>query len=237
MSWLPSQCWQCALWLPSSETSPLSAYLCPACIESLPWLTNACARCAQPLRADLEQCPSCAAWQAWQLDAAYSALRYEDPLRNWTLRYKFDGHVALLPLLSALLVMGLQRQRWSAPPSVLLPIPLSRQRLRERRFNQTLLLARRVASRLQLPLLPPQTLRRVRHGAAQSASNIVERQRNVQNSFFVAQSVVGQRIWLVDDVMTSGATLNEAARALKEAGAAFVGSLTLTRRLLQFPES
>lgn len=214
----------------------LDALLCSNCQEELPWLGPACRRCAQPTTQEVEICSGCAHWKDWHLDRCHSALRYEGSLRDWLLRFKFQRKTGLRRLLSLLFAEGLRSLR-PALSGMLVPVPLSRQRLRERRYNQAQLLAeslRNVLSELQESA--GLELRRVRQGRSQAATlEVAQRRKNVQDIFEAKVSRIPERIWLVDDVMTSGATLNEAARVLKAEGAPFVGSLTLARRLLDHP--
>lgn len=113
-------------------------------------------------------------------------------------------------------------------------MPLSNSRLRQRQFNQAQLLAleiQRHISTLSLPKTNPIT-RKIQGSSQATTLNIEQRRKNVQNVFEVHFTQAPDRVWLVDDVMTSGATLNEIARVLKKSGVTFVGSLTLARRLL-----
>jgi len=116
----------------------------------------------------------------------------------------------------------------------LVPVPLSNSRLRQRQFNLAQLLAlgiQRHISTLSLPKTNPIT-RKIQGSSQATTLNIEQRRKNVKNVFEVHFTNLPDRVWLVDDVMTSGATLNEIARVLKKSGVTFVGSLTLARRLL-----
>ena len=114
------------------------------------------------------------------------------------------------------------------------PVPLSKSRLRQRQFNQAQLLAleiQRHISNVNLTKTNPIT-RKIQGSSQATTLDIEQRRKNVQNVFEVQFTKPPNRVWLVDDVMTSGAALNEIARVLKQSGVAFVGSLTLARRLL-----
>jgi len=113
-------------------------------------------------------------------------------------------------------------------------VPLSNSRLRQRQFNQAQLLALEIQRHLStLSLSKTNPITRKIQGSSQATTlNIEQRRKNVQNVFEVHFTQAPDRVWLVDDVMTSGATLNEIARVLKKSGVTFVGSLTLARRLL-----
>ena len=112
----------------------------------------------------------------------------------------------------------------------LVPVPLSKSRLRQRQFNQAQLLAleiQRYISTVNLPKTNPITRKKIQGSSQATTLDIEQRLENVQNIFEVHFTKPPDRVWLVDDVMTSGATLNEIARVLKQSGVAFVGSLTL----------
>ena len=116
----------------------------------------------------------------------------------------------------------------------LVPVPLSKSRLRQRQFNQAQLLAREIQrhiSNVNLPKTNPIT-RKIQGSSQATTLDIEQRRKNVQNIFEVHFTKPPEHVWLIDDAMTSGATLNEIARVLKKSGVAFVGSLTLARRLL-----
>jgi ComF family protein len=167
------------------------------------------------------------------MDECHSVLRYEDSIREWLLSFKFFQQTKLCKLLGTLFHRGLMIQEVELTGQ-LVPAPLSNSRLRQRQFNQAQLLAleiQRHISTLSLPKTNP--INRKIQGSSQATTlNIEQRSKNVQNVFEVHLTHTPDHVWLVDDVMTSGATLNEIARVLKKSGVTFVGSLTLARRLL-----
>lgn len=144
-------------------------------------------------------------------------------------QYKFGGQAGWAATFATLM----RSAPWVEPAledaELVLPMPLSRERLAERGFNQALVLARALAPRKAEPGL----LLRVRHTQAQSALDLKARLRNVQGAFAVEplrhSALRGKRVALVDDVMTSGASLFAAAQVLREAGAASVTGLVLAR--------
>jgi len=144
-------------------------------------------------------------------------------------RFKFNGEPGWAAALSARMadVPGLRQELQQC--DLLLPMPLARARLAQRGFNQALLLARA----LEGPKVEPLLLLRLRETATQSALDRPARQRNVDGAFGVdplrVHEVRGRRAVLVDDVMTSGASLHAAARALRQAGAARVAAVVLAR--------
>jgi ComF family protein len=150
---------------------------------------------------------------------AHAAFVYGYPLDRLLPRAKFHGDLASLRLLAALMASTLGD---AEPAQAIVPVPLHPRRLRERGYDQALELARPLARRLDLPLRDD-LLRRVRATVAQSRLDAARRQRNLRGAFAVQKS--GQlpaHIALVDDVMTTGATVHAAAKALLRAGVARV---------------
>ncbi len=193
--------------------------LCAGCRACLPWIEDACSGCALPLPVGhglAQRCGECLR-QPFAFDAAWAAFRYDPPLARLLPRLKFHADLAAGATLARLMA---QRP----PPhaaDAMLPVPLHRQRLASRGYNQALELARPLAQRLRLPLLPD-ALVRVRATTAQTGLDGVARRRNLREAFATRRPVPA-RVLLVDDVMTTGATLDACARALKQAGATWVG--------------
>ncbi len=164
------------------------------------------------------------------LNACFSALPYAFPWDALVGRFKFGDEPALAGPLAGLMRAQPTLMAALAGADRVLPLPLAAGRLAERGYNQALELARRLVPRRQLAT---GLLQRVRETAPQSALPLSERAGNLRQAFMVpagqAATIRGRRLVLVDDVMTSGATLHEAARALRRAGAASVSAVVLAR--------
>ncbi|MDA0352443.1 MAG: phosphoribosyltransferase family protein [Chloroflexi bacterium] len=166
-------------------------------------------------------------------DELRTPLRFTGTARRALLEAKFRGVTTLLPPLARLAATSVEPV-WR--PEVVIPIPLARQRERRRGFNQAQLIAAEVAAALALPL-DERGLTRLRASAAQASLGAAERATNLEDAFRAAQleptsrarGLVGARVLLVDDVTTTGSTLNEAARALRAGGAAAVFALAVAR--------
>lgn len=211
--------------LACGETAPPGADLCRACSDALPWNDAACARCALPLSTPAPACGACLQ-AASPLDAAHAAFRYAAPLDRLLPRFKFHKDLAAGRLLAEAMA-----RRFAAlePPEVLLPIPLHLERLRRRGYDQALELARPLARALRLPLRTD-LLRRQRPTQAQSELDAAQRRRNLRGAFAVQDGrPLPSHVVLVDDVMTTGATLHAAARALRRAGVARVEAWVCAR--------
>ncbi len=163
------------------------------------------------------------------LDTCIAAVAYEYPWSGCIARFKYGGHPGWARPLAQLLSRAPGASEVLQASDLVLPMPLSSTRLAERGFNQASELAKRLA--------PAKTrnglLLRIRDTAPQHQFSRAERQRNVSGAFMAAPEAVsvlrGRKLLLVDDVMTSGASLAAAAMALKQAGAASVAGLVLAR--------
>ena len=217
---VPSQCAVCRAW-PSRP-------VCEACVTRFAQPLTRCRRCALPVPAGVVLCGACIRVPP-PLDACLAAVSYVYPWSGLISSYKFHSATGWAQTLATLMRStpwvepALEQARW------LLPLPLSDQRLRQRGFNQALLLARELAPEKTRA----EVLLRIRDTQAQSQLSRVERLRNVQGAFAVepsqAASLQGQRVVLVDDVMTSGASLFAAANVLRQAGAAHITALVVAR--------
>lgn len=212
LSWLfPLRCLVCG------EPGALARDLCITCHASLPWQGPACPRCALPIPGPIPKGTPCAACMATPppLDCVHAAFDYAFPVDRLLPRLKFHGDFASGRVLAQCMVDVLAT---AERPAALLPLPLHRARLRQRGYDQALELARPLARALQLPLLTG-TLRRSRVTSAQSRLDAQARQRNLRGAFTVIPGcLLPNHVALVDDVMTTGATLHAAARALRAAG-------------------
>ena len=233
---LPPLCWQCKKVLGGRTfLDPASPFLCSNCLLELPWTDQAyhCRQCgnhtAEPNRLRCQECIE----DIWELDETRSVFAYDDIVRHWILQLKFYGKENLSPLLGRLLALSFQNSNWLEKYDILIPIPLHSSRLRKRGFNQSLLLAYYFKKNLgkSAPELQTHWLRRIRATRPQTELPLAERLVNMDDAFETSLEVQNHQILLLDDVMTTGSTLNAAARCLKEAGASSVGALVLGRRM------
>ena len=199
--------------------------LCADCAAELPRNRSCCARCALPLATPAALCGECQRrLPPW--DAAWAPFRYGWPLDRLESRYKFGADLAAGRVLSMLW------QREPCPirlPQLLLSVPLHHSRLRRRGYNQALELARPLARAAGVPLRHDALLRR-RSTAAQTELDAVARRRNVHGAFAVREGVaLPAHVAVLDDVMTTGATLAECARVLRRAGVQRVDVWALAR--------
>jgi ComF family protein len=198
--------------------------LCRACEGSLPRMPAACLRCALPLPVP-GTCGACLA-QPPPLREVHAACLYRPPVDRLVPRFKFHDDLAAGRLLSQLMAEAFAGL---PPPDALVPIPLHVDRLRTRGYDQALELARPLSRALRIPLRA-RWLTRTRATAPQSERDARARRRNVRRAFDVRPHAdVPAHVVLVDDVMTTGATLHAAAHALLRAGARRVDAWVCAR--------
>lgn len=199
---------------------------CSACDADLPRLAGAhCPVCGLPT-ADGSVCGECLK-QPPSFDHTVAAFRYAFPVDKLIQALKFHERLILVNYLADAL-----SQRIAPRADCIVALPLHPARLRERGFNQSLLLARRIARRLDIPLLSG-ACERVRNTPPQSSLPWKERDKNMRQAFVCkpGADVCGKHVAIVDDVMTTGASIGELARALKVAGASEVSAWVVARTL------
>jgi ComF family protein len=205
--------------------------LCAACAQSLPRVGAACPVCALPSARDTA-CGACLAHPP-PYAGTVAAFAYAFPVDRLLQRIKYGGRLALAQWAGAALAAAVRDTFASrigrTRPDCVVALPLAAARQRDRGFNQAREIAVRVARGTGLPLAAP--LARITAGPPQTALPWAERRRNVRGAFAVRAPVRGARIALVDDVMTTGATLAEASRALLAAGAEHVECWVVARTL------
>jgi ComF family protein len=157
-------------------------------------------------------------------DRTVAPFQYSYPVDRLIQALKYRGRLALAPFFAAAIGRGIA----AAGVDLVLPVPLAPGRLRERGFNQALEIARVIARQRSLRL-DRRLLTRGRETDAQAALSIDERRENIRGAFQAAADLRGLRVAVVDDVMTTGATLAEVARVLKESGAARVENWVVAR--------
>jgi ComF family protein len=200
------------------------ALLCAPCDGDLPRLASGhCDTCALPITSGT-RCGACLTHPP-AYDHVCAPFTYAFPVDALVQALKYRGMLALAPLFGSAITSSLDER-----PDVILPMPLADARLRERGFNQAQEIARQVAKLTGIALLP-RACRKVRDTQPQAALPWKERAKNVRKAFVCDEDFAGLHVAVIDDVMTTGATLNELARNLKQAGAARVTGLIVARTL------
>lgn len=202
---------------------------CSACREKVKWIKPPfCDKCGQKIPAGVicEQClkrlPEC--------EQIRSCAEFGGPLRNALHRLKYRKDIGLGDALAQSMLDLMLIQNWSV--DLIAPVPLGKKRKKERGYNQAAFLAKPLAFKLDIPY-SPKSLTRVRETHSQVDLNRKQRQKNVAGAFISNESMVsGKNILIVDDVTTSGSTLNACATALLQAGSNKVYGMTLARSSL-----
>ena len=202
--------------LPTNDASGL----CHGCLADLPWNHHACPRCGAGLANFVATaCGECLRHPP-QFDSSHIPFRYAPPLIPFITGLKFHARLAEARFLAELFLCGSPANALPLP-ECLIPVPLHAKRLRERGYNQALELARPLGRALDIPV-DNHLCSRVRPTAAQSLLGNTARRVNMRNAFAVNSATVTPHVAIVDDVMTTGCTADELARALKRAGVSLV---------------
>jgi len=222
----PSQCLICRAWP--------TATLCQRCVARFADYAPRCATCALPVPEGLARCGACLR-EPPPFDRCLVAASYGWPWTRCISQFKFRQDPGLAAPLAAMLADAPGVARALADAELVLPVPLSAQRLAERGYNPAQLLARQLARRCGNRTAPVRTdlLLRIRHTEPQHGLPRAQRLKNVRGVYATdplkAPLLRGRRVALVDDVMTTGASLREAALALRAAGAAHITAIAFAR--------
>ena len=224
---LPPRCVVCELQPGTPTTS-----ICPQCeSDFFAAETARCERCAIRLpdgKSDAPHvCGRCLA-NAPHFDTTTTLADYVSPVDGMVTALKFTARLDLAQFFGKLLAHRLSSMSPSMNEALVIPVPLAFERVRQRGFNQSHHIARAFAAATRRRVAIDRLLR-VRNTPAQQTLALKERRRNVRGAFAVEGSLRGQQIFVVDDVMTTGSTLDEVARVLKQAGAERVHNLIVAR--------
>lgn len=199
--------------------------LCTACIADLPSMPAMTCPCCAEQTSYGERCGACLK-DAPHFDRVTAGFAYDFPVDRTIHALKYGHQLPVAAWLGRWLATQLHGNEYD----LIIPLPLHGGRLRERGFNQSMEIARSIGKQLALPV-QHESLQRIRATQPQADLPYKERHHNVRGAFECRHDHGGQRILLVDDVMTTGATLNECARVLKIHGATSVGVAVAARTL------
>ncbi|MGB6976389.1 MAG: double zinc ribbon domain-containing protein [Gammaproteobacteria bacterium] len=194
--------------------------LCKDCSKELPWLEHACPRCAQPYSAyqtDVQLCGTCLK-DPPPYDNTIATFIYQKPVDYLIGGLKFHSQLVYARLLSELLLQSLnQHYQPSNRPQMIIPMPLHKTRLRERGFNQAVELARPIAKLWGIPI-SLHDCQRIRATPAQLELPAKQRRKNVKNAFQVQKNFHFEHVAILDDVITTGSTVQELSLQLRRQG-------------------
>lgn len=203
---LPARCLIC------QQPAQDELSLCIPCHEKLPYNDCACVSCAQALPHGGMTCGRCQQYRPYY-NQVISVLRYKGEVRQLILDLKFQGKLRNARLLAKLFHAQLQGRR----AEVMVPVPLHPKRIKTRGYNQSLELAKELSKLTGIPV-NSQSTRRNRHTERQASLSLKDKKGNVKNAFEVIDRFSERHVAIVDDVMTSGHTVNEFARILRRSG-------------------
>ncbi|TWI70767.1 ComF family protein [Desulfobotulus alkaliphilus] len=219
-----------------AEKSCLTPFFCPPCAKDLPPLVQPfCRICGLPFETGEGEhaCGHCLAHPP-AFEMARAACHFEGNLMDIIHRFKYQGRTDLAAPLGRMMAMTFDRY-FSVIPHRILPVPMTDKGLRKRGFNQAILLAKAFMDAMGWkpgagPVLDTKSLVRLRHDASQTGLGRAGRRANVRGAFGVRASMGGENVVLVDDVFTTGATVNACTRELLKAGVRSVAVLTAGHR-------
>jgi len=227
----PSRCILCRQTVRIAALNP-NIEVCRDCYKILPHNDNSCARCALPLPVDVGNQPSCGRCikKTPSYDYSRSVFRYEGDIINLIHQLKFGEKISYARSIGEILLASFESELLEkhGVPDCIIPVPIHDKRLRGRGYNQSIEIARVMAKKLEMPIAYDAVVKK--HSTlAQSGLNAKERQRNIKNAFDVINVENYKHVLIVDDVVTTGSTVNEIAKALKKNGVDRVGVLSIAR--------
>ena len=207
-------------------------FICQSCQAELPLIeAPVCQKCGKPLKNSARQliCSNCADWESG-IDGIRSPFRFEGTIRKAVHEFKYRNLRAMAGQLAVYLADCLSENNISY--DVIVPVPLHSKRLRERGYNQSLLLAAGLSKLTGFPVNDSCLVRKIYNVPQAKTGSVEERRQNVIGIFScVNEDLHKKKVLLIDDVTTSGATLNACASVLKTGGAESVWGLTLAREI------
>jgi len=203
--------------------------LCAACEAELPFIENACTLCATPLydEQDHSVCGACLK-EPPHYDRLICLSYYKDHIARMITQLKFYHQLAYANILGTLMAKHLLPDE---KPNCIIPIPLHKKRLRQRGFNQALEIAKPIAKRLEIPI-DYKSCQRIRHTQPQTEIDAKHRHNNLKNAFSVTRQMPKQVV-ILDDVFTTGHTVNELSHTLRKAGIEHIEVWCIAKTLLK----
>jgi ComF family protein len=210
----PSTCVLCRI------SAATNRDLCAPCEGDLPLNPCCCTLCAQPLFAErgIEHLCGMCLRERPRFDTSFVPFRYSYPLDRMIQRLKYAGELPIGRLLGDLFAQRLKTERSETLPEVIIPVPLAARRFRSRGYNQASELGRRIAKHCGIELRAD-VVERTRETLEQAALARAQRRKNVRGAFEVIAPLPYSHVAVLDDVVTTGSTVNELAKVLRKAGA------------------
>ena len=206
--------------------------VCADCYKSLPHNDHCCIRCALPLAEEINDrvlCGRCIK-KLPVFDYSYSLFRYQDDIVRLVHQLKFSEKISYARSIGEMLLTKFELDLLpeQGRPDCLLPVALHESRLRQRGFNQSVEIARVIAKKLNIPI-DYDTVIRQRSTVSQTGLNARQRRKNIKGAFSLAKDIKYRHVLIIDDVVTTGSTVNELAKVLKKNNVKRVGVLSIAR--------
>ncbi len=226
----PSRCVFCQKTVSQvvDQLATQSLAVCPDCYQALPHNTVCCVRCALPLAEDISSAVLCGRCIKKQpaFDYVCCPFRYEDDIISLVHQLKFSEKIRSSRCIGEMMLAHFSG--WGETPDCLLPVALHPSRMRQRGFNQSIEISRVLSKKLAIPIEHSAIVRR-RRTVAQTGLSAKQRQKNIRGAFSVVGELNYKHVLIIDDVMTTGATVNELAKLLKKNNVERVGVLSIAR--------
>lgn len=214
----------CLLCLAATENNYL---LCSGCENDLPVNQPHCIVCASPLAADFALvCAQCQQTPP-QYQTSFIPYLYASPLKELISDFKFHRNLSAAPVLAHIFSQSILLRK-SKLPECIIPMPLHKQRLRSRGFNQALELSRIIAQQLRIPV-DYSLCQRTKSTPYQSGLSAKERKENLKNAFILSRPHLYKHVAIFDDVVTTGTSVNELAKELRKSGVKIIEVWALAR--------
>ncbi len=194
-------------------------FLCYDCESILPWQPPSCVRCgvALPEQADFVLCALCLSHQP-AFHATTALFEYKPPISQFVLKLKFQKNLSMARLFSNYWIDYIKKYRdLNNLPELLIPVPLHHKRLRERGFNQALEIAKPIGKQFKIPI-DIKSCSRIMNTHPQATLSVKDRKNNLKNAFVLSHPITAKHVAIIDDVVTTGTTVNEISRLLEKSG-------------------
>ena len=214
-NWLfPGTCYACA-----KELKRESPRFCTSCLESLPYLDNACHRCGEPLFYSDSACGKCLS-RLPTFDQCFCPFIYETPISKQIQELKFSDHPKNISGIADLFLQELDAKQIALPEAII-SVPMHVKGLRKRGFNQSLELAKITAKKLDIPLLSDH-IKKIKDTERQTKQKLEQRRKNLSGCFMSIKKIEHKHVAIIDDVVTTGSTAEEISKILKKNGVDYI---------------
>lgn len=214
-NWLaPHKCFGCQTIIETPKP------FCEACYIELPFQHNTCRQCGQAFAAKTDYCGRCIN-ESPHYDSCFCPFEYQTPISDLICALKYNDKPELAKKIGLILAQEITQQHEGALPEVILPVPIHTSRLRSRGFNQAKLIADTVGKELDIPVINNAIMKQ-KATPPQAQQSLSARKNALNNCFGMIQEIGAQHLAIIDDVVTTGSTVNEIAKILKKNGVDYI---------------